>query len=383
MAGYRVVMVAAFVVAVAACSSESTDTSSAVSSVPETSTTTVEQNVSSTTVTTTTTISSTTTTTVAPTTTTTVAQAEGTLEDPVRPGVWAGVGDVDVVVLAVDVEATDAILAENEFNDAPAAGSRFVMWRVAVANAGEDVVLSLGEVSFSVVGPSAVAYDMYAGCGVVPDELDMFRDVFPGGSLEGNICWEVTDDDADALVLLADEFSVDGERTVFAAADSAVPASVEHPTPATPDPDGPIGSRGNPHPLGETVGIGDWDVTVSGVVADATDAVLAENEFNDPPADGHQFMTVGITATYTGTDSDTLGFSVLFKAVGPLAVSYATDDSCGVIPDELDSYSEVFPGGQLSGNVCWSVRSDEVDDVVMYLEDALSFEVSRLFLALR
>ncbi len=383
MAGYRVVMVVAFAVAVAACGSESTDTSSAVSSVPETSTTAGAPDMSSTTVATTTTTPSTTTTTVASTTTTMVAQAEGTFEDPVPPGVWAGVGDVEVVVLAVDVEATDAVLAENEFNDPPAEGSRFVVWSVAVANAGEEATLSLGEVLFSVVGPSAVAYDIYAGCGVVPDELDVFRDVFPGGSLEGNICWEVSDDDADALVLLADEFSVDGERTVFAAADSAVPVSVEHPTPATPDPDGPVGSRGNPHLTGETVDIGDWDVTVTEVVADATDAVLAENEFNDPPDDGHQFMTVGITATYTGTASDTLGFSVLFKAVGPLAVSYATDDSCGVIPDELDSYSEVFPGGQLSGNVCWSVRSEEVDDVVMYLEDALSFEVSRLFLALR
>ena len=288
-----------------------------------------------------------------------------------------------MVVLAVDTDAADEVLEKNQFNEPPVEGNRFVMWRIAVANAGEEVTASLGEVSFSVVGPSAVAYDAFANCGVVPDGLDVFRDVFAGGSLEGNLCWEVSNDDADALVLLVDEFSFAGDRVIFAAADSAVPLEVEYPTPPIPDPDGPIGSRGNPHPLGTTVTVGDWDISVTGVVEDAADAVLAENQFNDPPADGRQFVMIGIEAIYTGTESDTLGFSVAINTVGPLAVSYTGEDTCGVLPGELDSYAEVFPSGRLSGNLCWSVRSDEVDDLVMYLQESLSIDESAVFAGLR
>ncbi len=362
--------------AVAACTAESTESTVAGSAAPEASTTSVVSESSTTT--------TTAATTTAPSTTTTTTMAVGgTFEDPVDPGVWARVGGVDVVVLAVDTDVADEVLDENQFNDPPAEGNRFVMWRVAVANAGEEVTASLGEVSFSVVGPSAVAYDAFAGCGVLPDGLDMFRDVFPGGSLEGNVCWEVSEDDAESLVLLADEFSFTGERVVFAAADSATPIEVAYPTPVPPDPDGPSGSRGNPNPLGDTVTIGDWDVSVTGMVEDATDAVLAENQFNDPPAEDHQFVIVGIDATYTGTDSDTLGFSVSFNAVGPLAVSYTGEDSCGVIPDGVDSFAEVFSGGTVTGNLCWSVRSDEVDDLVMYLRESISFDDTTVFVGLR
>lgn len=375
MVGYRVYLLVVFMVVTAACSGESTDSTIEDSSVQESSTTSTVSDSPTTTTAPTTTIPA--------TTTTTTMAVGGTFEDPVQPGDWVRVGTVDVVVLAVDTDATDDVLEENQFNDPPVEGNRFVMWRVAVSNAGDEATASLGEVSFSVVGPSAVAYDSFASCGVVPDGLDLFRDVFPGGSLEGNLCWEVSEDDADALVLLVDEFSFAGDRVVFAAADSAVPLVVEYPTPAIPDPDGPIGSRGNPLPLGETVTVGDWEVSVTQVVEDATDAVLAENQFNDPPADGHQFVTIGIEATYTGTKSDTLGFSVSFNTVGPLAVSYTGEDTCGVIPDGLDSFAEVFPSGRISGNLCWSVRTDEADDLVMYVQEALSFDESVVFVGLR
>lgn len=376
MAGYRVFVFVAFMVVASACSAESTDTTAGTSSVPESSTTSTVSDLGTTT-------TSPTTTTAPTTTTTTTPAAEGTFEDPVQPGDWVRVGSVDVVVLAVDTDATDKVLAENQFNEPPVEGNRFVMWRVALANAGDEVTVALGEVSFSVVGPSAVAYDAFATCGVVPDGLDEFRDVFPGGSLEGNLCWEVSEDDADALVLLVDEFSFAGDRVVFAAADSAVPLDVEYPTPAVPDPDGPIGSRGNPQPMGETVTVGDWEISVTEVAEDATDVVLAENQFNDPPADGRQFVMIGIEATYIGTESDTLGFSVSINTVGPLAVSYTGEDTCGVIPGELESFAEVFPGGQISGNLCWSIRTDEVADLVMYLQEALSFDESVVFVGLR
>ena len=47
-----------------------------------------------------------------------------------------------------------------------------------------------------------------------------------------------------------------------------------------------------------------------------------------------------------------------FKLVGDNRVVYVPyDESCGVIPDELDG--EVFGGGRLEGNICFQVPDDE------------------------
>ena len=366
----------AVLLVVAACSSEANDTTTA----PPSSTATTAPDVPTTTAASTTTEAPATT--EASATTTTKAPAEGTLGDPVPPGTWARIGAVDAVVLAFIPNATDLVLAENEFNDSPAPGNRFVIWRVAVANAGEVATPLLSELSFSVVGPSAVAYDSSAYCGVIPDEFDQFRDVFPGGTVEGNLCWEVAEDDADDLLLLIDEFGFSSDRVVFAAAGTDVPLDVEYPTPVAPTPDGQIGSRGNPHPLGTPVPVGEWDITVTGAIDDATTEVLAENSFNEAPADGRQFAIVGIEATYRGGESDILFASTSFNVVGPRAVSYTGEDACGVVPEELDAFSEVFPGGTIAGNLCWSVMSGDIDGLVFYSQESFTIDGEPAFFGL-
>jgi hypothetical protein len=367
---------AAVLLIVPACSSASTDTTAAGSDAVETTaaegtTTTGPQ------------AAATTQATERSTTTTTEPAAAGTLEDPIPAGTWATVGTVDAVVLATQPNATEVVLADNEFNEEPAPGNRFVIWRVAVANAGDEPTPLIAELSFSVVGPSAVAYDASSYCGVIPDEFDAFREVFPGGTVEGNLCWEVAEEDADGLVLLIDEFAFSSDRAVFAAAGTDVPLAVEYPVPAVPDGDGPSGSRGNPIELGEAVAVADWNVTVTGVIEDATADVLAENTFNEPPADGRQFFIVTIEATYDGAASDMLFASTLFNVVGPRAVSYTGADSCGVIPNELDAFSEVFPGGTVVGNLCWSVHNDDVDGLVFYVQQSFAFDSEPIFVALR
>jgi len=372
----RILMVAvAAVLAVSACSSGSSDTTAAdtVSTVTTAAPTSTSEATTTTTATTTT----------AATTTTTVAAAAGTMDDPVPAGTWARVGAVDVVVLANEPDATELVLAENEFNTAPEPGNRFVMWRVAVANAGEQTTPLLAEVSFAVAGPSTVVYNTSANCGVIPDQLDEFRDVFPGGTVEGNLCWEVADEDAESLVLLVDEFAFSSERIVFASAGTNVPLAVDYPTPVPPETGGPVGTRGNPYPIGDTISVGEWDITVTDVAEDATADVLAENSFNEVPADGRQFFMVGIEATYNGAASDFLFASTSLSTVGPLAVAYTGEDTCGVVPGEIEVFSEVFPGGTVAGKLCWSVRSEDADGLVLYVQEAVTLDGEPVFFDLR
>ena len=363
------------VLAVSACSSGSTDTT-----VADTVSTVTTAAPTSTSEATTTTAETTTT---AATTTTTVAAAAGTMDDPVPAGTWARVGAVDVVVLANEPAATELVLAENEFNTAPEPGNRFVMWRVAVANAGEQTTPLLAEVSFAVAGPSTVVYNTSANCGVIPDQLDEFRDVFPGGTVEGNLCWEVADEDAESLVLLVDEFAFSSERVAFASAGTNVPLAVDYPTPVPPETGGPVGTRGNPYPIGDTISVGEWDITVTDVAEDATADILAENSFNEVPADGRQFFMVGIEATYNGTASDFLFASTSLSTVGSLALAYTGEDTCGVVPREIEVFSEVFPGGTVAGNLCWSVRSEDVDSLVLYVQEAVTLDGEPVFFDLR
>jgi len=159
---------------------------------------------------------------------------------------------------------------------------------------------------------------------------------------------------------------------------------VTRPTrPTTPPPPPAVGTRDNPYPLGASVALGDgWKMKVVSSTPDATAAVLAENQFNDPPKSGEQFFIVRVTATYEGSGSDTFDGSFRLRAVGASAVGYSTfENSCGVIPDEISS-AEVFSGGSITGNECWAIKSSDASSLVLY-DDPIASVPKRLFFALR
>lgn len=136
----------------------------------------------------------------------------------------------------------------------------------------------------------------------------------------------------------------------------------------------PIGSsRDRPAPRGTSVKLRDWVVQVDGVIPDATRMVLEANRFNDPPAPGRQFLIVQLTIRYEGTkESVKPATDLSFSLFGGRGVEYTTyDEWCGVIPNELDRSKDVLPGGSLSGNLCWSVPSDEVDTLVLRVQEGL------------
>lgn len=179
-----------------------------------------------------------------------------------------------------------------------------------------------------------------------------------------------------------------GVDRVFADAKDRVTRDCEvvtRPTvpPPPPPPPPAQGTRTNPYPVGTEVQLGDgWKMKVLSSTPDATAAVLAENQFNDPPKTGEQFYMTRVTATYVGSGSDSFDGSYRLRSVGASAVSYSTfENSCGVIPDDI-SNAEVFTGGTITGNVCWAVRSSDAPSLVLY-DDPITTVPTRLFFALR
>jgi hypothetical protein len=130
--------------------------------------------------------------------------------------------------------------------------------------------------------------------------------------------------------------------------------------------------------------MGEWTRAATVVTLDATDEVLAENQFNDPPVDGRQFVMFNVDAAYEGDESGTAWLDFSWAIVGAAGNTFGTgmDDYCGVIPDPLDDTGETFPGGNVSGNVCVSVDADQVEDATIRIEESFSFDDTRAFYAL-
>lgn len=115
-------------------------------------------------------------------------------------------------------------------------------------------------------------------------------------------------------------------------------------------------------------------MTVVSVSPNATDAILADNRFNDPPGEGRQYYMVGVRAKYLGSESDRFDGSFRLRAVGPSSIVYTTfSNSCGVIPQVMpDPDPEVFAGGEITTNVCWEIASTDADTLQMFSDPFLS-----------
>ncbi len=138
--------------------------------------------------------------------------------------------------------------------------------------------------------------------------------------------------------------------------------------------DNPV-SAGQPYILSEG-----WEMTVVDFIPDATQAVLAENQFNDPPDPGFKYVMVRVRATnISAGDPADFDASFALRLVGSRNISYDQfTRSCGVIPDELglDAPSEAFTGGTVEGNVCFHVGADETGFVIFtefFLEEDMAY----------
>jgi hypothetical protein len=309
-------------------------------------------------------------------TTTTAGPLLGTRVNPIPTGEAVRVGDWEVTVLSAIPDATEAVLDENDFNDPPQTGNQYYMVEVTATYVGNESELLTAGLSFSAVGESSVAYDYSATCWVIPDPVDDYAEVFPGGTVRGNLCWEVSASDADSLVLIVDPvFSFDDERSYM-----EIPAEGAGLDPAPPS--APGIDINTPFGIGDTVPVGDWELTALSVTPDATDAVMEENQFNEPPQPGYQFYIVEISATYVGDQSEALALGPSMSAVGGRAVAYGYNATCGVIPNAVDDFTELFPGGTVQGNLCWEVAATDIDSMVLIVDPIFSFDEERYYIDL-
>ena len=119
---------------------------------------------------------------------------------PTAVGVATAVGtDWQFTVTGAARDITAEVLAENEFNSPPPEGFHYVGVDVTFTYNGAASA-SPAQVSIGSVGADNAQHNGY--CGTAPNELDLYTDLFAGGSASGTMCFVVPDDGA-AISLFA------------------------------------------------------------------------------------------------------------------------------------------------------------------------------------
>ena len=291
-----------------------------------------------------------------------------TLDNRVAAGeVLQGTDGTEIVVTSILENATDP---ENR------------LYRVAVAVSyvsGADS-LYLKQSNYALIGDNRLVYNQIIGwsrnpCGGKPYSLE--AELFPGGQIQGTVCFRVESDDSNfVLIHEPSSYNSEDERR-FLELDperlgSATDISVPQPAPDTSAMGSPPGTTiDNPVAAGGVLqGTNGTKTIVTGIVkdADAWELILAENQFNDPPAEGYRFYMVAVSVSYpSGTDSIHVNHADDYDLVGDNRAVYDDEfrDHCsGIIPGELSA--ELYPGGQAEGIVCFEVPADDSNFILIH-----------------
>ena len=132
------------------------------------------------------------------------------------------------------------------------------------------------------------------------------------------------------------------------------------------------GTRGNPYPIGSVIESDEWRVVVNSVTLAATDAVVSANEFNEPPAEGSEYMLVNYSTTYLGDDPEgQMPAFVIVEYVTADSTTVNSFDNAVVAPEAIDTTSTLYTDGTATGNAAFEVPTMTADQGVLAVAPGL------------
>lgn len=146
----------------------------------------------------------------------TAGSGRGTRENPVLLSQEAQVGDWNVAVVSVTLDATASIVDEDEFSDPPQEGSQYVLATVDATYTGTESSTFWMDVTMKFVGGKGNTFGSPEGFAVPPNPLWNVEEAFTGASITGDALFEVPSDQVSGGVLMLEpSFSVEGSRVFF------------------------------------------------------------------------------------------------------------------------------------------------------------------------
>lgn len=122
--------------------------------------------------------------------------------------------------------------------------------------------------------------------------------------------------------------------------------------------------------IGEAQTVGDYEVTLVAFEKDATDAVMAMNEFNEAPSNG-AYATAEFEVTYIGDTEGDPGFELKFVVVADGRQIADFDGECTTDRPAFDM-GTLENGGTADFVQCYDVDQETIER--MFVEDTLSFD---------
>ena len=159
-----------------------------------------------------------------------------TLDNPLSSSeVLHGSDGAEIRVLGVVEDARRQVAEENQFNDPPKEGMRFYMISVEVSYPSGSGSVAVNYSNFSLIGENRVVYDPFDyDCGVIPNELD--GEVYGGGRIQGNICFEIAEDEGSFILIHEPGFEAESRRFLslpYSEAEAATPTPEATASPTT------------------------------------------------------------------------------------------------------------------------------------------------------
>ena len=142
----------------------------------------------------------------------------------------------------------------------------------------------------------------------------------------------------------------------------------------------PIGaSRDNPIPFGQPgTTYDDFMVWVIDVQKDAHDIIVQSNEnksYYEEPLPGYVYILVRIRAMSMSANPQSLSNN-RWSVVGPSQLEFGQCRTRGSgsyysyeVPDEYDDGRLMFQGGEIEGNLCFTVKSSDIGSLIMFDND--------------
>jgi hypothetical protein len=134
--------------------------------------------------------------------------------NPLPLGSRAEHGDWRVMVNLVELDATEAVLAANRFNAAPAAGNQYALVNITVAYLGAGSSEPFGEVGLEYITADGVG--LAEAWASAPGALDQMEEIDAGGARSGNLVFEIPTATAAEGVLAVDLGFLTEARFYFA-----------------------------------------------------------------------------------------------------------------------------------------------------------------------
>lgn len=129
-----------------------------------------------------------------------------------------------------------------------------------------------------------------------------------------------------------------------------------------------IGTGDDPIAVGEPYVLGVFEVTVHQAELDAADTLDQHDPSNPPSPEGYNRVLVEVTIRFTESDGFTDTSYLPFEVRAGEDVWTDLDAGCGNVPQSLLSGVLLGPNESATGNLCFTVPSDRVDELLLTTE---------------